>query len=253
MIVPNGIISRMLIAFWARNSGVHYNPPPQVFWLVWGGFLGFFILLIWAAARAKRKRREALEQFALESGFAFSAEADAAIAEELAPIQASVGMAAMGAARYANILRGSREGREVVIADRSVGQGKSQSTTTVIATKFETPLAPFSLCTENFLMHVVEKFGYKDIDLESAPEFSQRFFLHSDKPDEVRALFTSDVTAAFEQLPQDAFLCVQAGGNWLTVYRGARLTQPDQLRGLVDMAGKIADALHRGQQAGVKW
>ena len=243
----------MAIALWTRGQPVHFNLPPNAFWMIWVGMLGFFVLLVWAAARARRKRREALEQFALESGFSFSAEADAAIAEELAPIQASVGMAAMGNARYANILRGSRGGREVVIADRSVGQGKSQSTTTVVATKFETPLPSFNLCTENFLMHIVEKFGYSDIDLDSAPEFSKRYFLHGDKPDEVRALFSADVTASFEQLPQDAFLCVQGGGKWMTVYRGGRLTQPAQLPELVEIAGRIADALHRGQEAAARW
>lgn len=243
----------MLIAVATRNQGIHFHLPPSVFWLVWAGFLGFFVLIVWAAARAKRKRQEALQQFALESGFSFSPQADPAIAEELAPLQVNVGMAAAGGARYANLLRGSRGGREVVVADRSVGQGKSQNTTTIVAIRFETPLPPFYLCTENFLMHIVEKFGYSDIDLESAPEFSRRYFLHSDKADEVRALFTTDVTAAFEQLPQDAFLCVQGAGKWLSVFRGTGVMQPAKLRDFVDLAGKIADALHRGQEAAARW
>ncbi len=243
----------MLLALWTRNPGVHFDLPPSVFWLIFGGFIGFFVLIVWAAARAKRKRREGLEQFALESGFSFTAEADPSIAQELAPLQVSVGMAAAGGARYANILRGSRSGREVVIADRSVGQGKSQNTTTIVAIRFETPLPPFYLCTENFLMHIVEKFGYSDIDLESAPEFSRRYFLHSDKPDEVRSLFTTDVTAAFEQLPQDAFLCVQGAGKWLSVFRAAGLMQPERLRDFVNLAGNVADVLHRGQEAAAKW
>ncbi len=243
----------MLLALWTRNPGVHSDLPPSFVWVIFGGFLAFFVLIVWAAARAKRKRREGLEQFALESGFSFSAEADPSIAQELAPLQVSVGMAAAGGARYANILRGSRGGREVVVADRSIGQGKSQNTTTIVAIRFETPLPPFYLCTENFLMHIVEKFGYSDIDLDSAPEFARRYFLHSEKPDEVLALFTTDVTAAFEQLPQDAFLCVQGAGKWLAVFRGSRLTQPAQLRDLVEMAARIADALHRGQEARAKW
>ena len=242
----------MPIALWTRNPGVHFNLPPTVFWLVWGGFLAFFVLLVWGAAREKRKRREALQQFALESGFSFSAEADATIAEELAPIQVTVAMAASRVS-YENILRGSREGRDVVIADRTAGQGKSQSRTTVVATRFETPLPPFFLCAENFLLHIFEKLGYADIDLDYAPEFSRRFFLHSDKPDQVRALFTTDVTLAFEQLPQDAFLSVQSGGKWLAVFRANRLTPPAQLREVVDTAAKIADALHRGQGAAAKW
>ncbi len=243
----------MLIAMWTRGQTAHFHLPPAIFWLIWAGMLGFFVLLVWAAARARRKRREGLEQFAMESGFSFSPEADQAIAEELAPLQVSVGMAAAGGARYANILRGSRGGREVVIADRSVGQGKSQNTTTIVAVRFETPLPPFYLCTENLLMHIVEKFGYSDIDLESAPEFSRRFFLHSDKPDEVKALFTTDVTAAFEQLPQDSPLSVQSGGQWVALFHANRLISPTKLPEVVDTTSRIADALHRGQEAAARW
>jgi hypothetical protein len=241
----------MLIAAWTRNPGTHFDLPPSMFWLIWVGFIGFFVLIVWAAARAKRKRREALEQFALESGFSFSAEADTTIAEELAPIQLS--MVAASRVRYENVLRGSRGGREVVIADRIAGQGKSQSVSTIVATRFETPLPRFYLCAENFLLHIAEKLGYCDIDLDYAPEFSQRFFLHSDQPDEVKALFTTDVTSVFEQLPTDSTLSVQSGGQWVAVYRASRLASPEQLREMVDSAGRIADALHRGQEASAKW
>ena len=242
----------MPIATWTRNPAVHFNLPPTFFWLIWGGILALFVLMVWAAARARQKRREALEQFGLESGFSFSAEADATIAEELAPVQLSLaGMA--GRVGYRNILRGSRGGRQVVIADRVSGQGKSQTVTTLVATKFETPLPSFYLCAENFLLHIVEKLGYRDIDLEYAPEFSKRFFLHSDQPDEVKALFTTDVTSVFEQLPPNSALCVQSGGQWVAVYRASRLASPEQLREMVDSAAGIADALHRGQETAAKW
>lgn len=242
----------MLLALWTRNPGAHSDLPPTVVWLIVAGFIAFFVLIFWAAARAKRKRREGLEQFALESGFSFSAEADPSIAQELAPLNMTVATVSPRV-RYENVLRGSRGGREVVIVDRIAGQGKSQSMNQLVATKFETPLPPFYVCAENFLFHILEKFGYSDIDLESAPEFSRRFFLHSDKPEEVRPIFTPDVTLVFEQLPQDSALCVQSGGRWLAVYRLNRPTSPAQLRDLVGTAEKIADALHRGQEAAAKW
>lgn len=187
----------------------------------------------------------------MQSGFAFSAEADPSLAEELSEVQVAFGTAAPRVS-YENVLRGSRQGREIIIADRTSGQGKSQSQSTIVVIRFETPLPPFYLCAENFLFHLLEKFGFSDIDLESAPEFSRRFFLHSNKPEEVRALFNADVTLAFEQLPQDAGLYVQGEGRWLAVYRGMRLTPPEQLSELVDTAVRLADALHRGQAAG-KW
>ncbi len=242
----------MLLALWTRNPGAHSNLPPTVVWLFLAGFIAFFVLIFWAAARAKRKRREGLEQFAMESGFSYSAEADPALAEALAPIKVSVA-GIEPRVRYENVLRGSRGGRDVVIADRISGQGKSQSLTTIVAIKLESPLPPFYLCSENFLFHIIEKFGYSDIDLDAAPEFSRRFFLHSNQPDQVRALFTTDVTLEFEQLPQDAFLCVQSGGRWLALYRGNRLAPPAQLRDAVDAAAKLAEALHRGQEASAKW
>ncbi|HVP43649.1 MAG TPA: hypothetical protein VMS96_09455 [Terriglobales bacterium] len=242
----------MLLAAWMLYSRTQAGPPPLLLLAVVGGAVCVFALILWSVARARRKRREALEQFAMESGFAFSAEADPSVAQELSEVQFTLGMATPRVS-YENVLRGSRQGREVIIADRTTGQGKSQSQSTVVAIRFETPLPPFYLCAENFLFHILEKIGFSDIDLEAAPEFSRRFFLHSDKPEEVRALFTADVTLAFEQLPQDAGLCVQGAGRWLAVYRGMRLTPPDQLREVLETAVRIAEALHRGQTAGAKW
>jgi len=226
--------------------------PPATAGMIVAAFVGFFVLVLWLAARARRKRREGLEQFAMESGFAFSPDADPSIVQELAATQQTI-PGTRGRVRYSNVLRGSRGGREVIIADRTTGQGKSQSQTTIVAVKLESALPPFYVCAENFLFHLIEKFGFRDIDIEWAPEFSRRYFLHSTKPDEVRALFTPDVTAVFEQLPQDATLYVQGAERWVAVYRGMRLTPPEQLREILDTAARIAEGLHRGQEAKAKW
>lgn len=252
LIVPNAIISRMGIAALAILARKQVQMAPTTAALIVGGFVGFFVLVIWLAARAQRKRREAFEQFAMESGFAFSAEADPSVEQELAATQQTV-TGTSGRVRYSNVLRGSRGGRDVIIADRTTGQGKSQSQATIVAIKLDSTLPPFYVCAENFLFHLIEKLGFSDIDIAWAPEFSRRFFLHSNKPEEVRALFTPDVTAAFEQLPEDASLYVQGAERWLAVYRGMRLTPVEQLREVLDIAARIADALHRGQEAGAKW
>ncbi len=238
----------MLLAFWTRHSTL----PPTVGFLVVAGFIAFFVLVLWAAARQTRKRREALEQFAMESGFAFSAEADPGVADELADLRmAPAGMEAR--VRYANVLRGSRGGREVIIADRTVGSGKSQSTNMIVATRLSAPLPTFYLCAENILVRLIEKLGFADIDMEGAPEFSRRFFLHGEKPDEVRALFTADVTLVFEGLPNDPMLVVTGSGRWLVISRMGQVVPGPKLRELLDTAGRIAEALQRSQTADAKW
>lgn len=238
----------MLLALWTRQSTL----PPKVGFLVVAGFVAFFVLVIWAAARAKRKRREELEQFALESGFAYSPEADPGTTAQLAELKMSpVGVETR--VRYENVLRGSRGGREVVMADRTTGGGKSQSTSTIVATRFSSPLPAFYLCAENVLFRIIEKLGFSDIDIESAPEFSRRYFLHGEKPDEVRALFSRDVTLMLEQLPNDATLMVMGSGPWLVVSKMNQLIPVQQLRELVETATRISEALQRGQTADTKW
>lgn len=242
----------MVIATLAVLARKQVQMAPSTAGLIVAGFVAFFVVVIWLAARAQRKRREAFERFAMESGFAFTPEADPSVAQELAPTEQTI-TGTSSRVRYSNVLRGSRGGREVIIADRTSGQGKSQSQATVVALKLESAVPPFYVCAENLLFHLIEKLGFSDIDIEWAPEFSRRFFLHSNKPEEVRALFTPDVTAAFEQLPQDAGLYVQGAERWVAVYRGMRLTPAEQLREVLEIATRIADALHRGQEAGAKW
>ncbi len=242
----------MVIAALAILARKQAQMPPTTAALIVIAFIAFFVLVIVLAARAQRKRREALERFAMESGFAFTPEADPSVAQELAPTEQTI-TGTSGRIRYSNVLRGSRGGREVILADRTTGQGKSQSHATIVAVRLESALPPFYVCAENFLFHLIEKLGFSDIDIEGAPEFSRRYFLHSNKPEEVRALFTPDVTAVFEQLPQDAGLYVQGAERWVTVYRGMRVSPVEQLRDLLDIATRIADALHRGQEASAKW
>ncbi len=227
---------------------LHFNIPPWLFWATWFGILALFGSLLWAVARDKRKRREALQRFALESGFNFSDEPDPDLAARLVELNASP-ISLQIDARYANVLRGSIDGRDAIIADRSVRDGKSRVATTVVALQCTPPLPPFYLCTENLLYRLAEKVGYSDIKLDSAPVFSRRYLLHSEKPEEVRAVFTRDVTTAFEEFPEKQGLYFQASGPWLAVYRANRLLPNSELRDVLTIAAKISAAFRRAQQA----
>ena len=47
------------LPLWAPQP-VHFNLPPDLFWLIWVGFFAFIALMLYAASRQRRKRQEAL-------------------------------------------------------------------------------------------------------------------------------------------------------------------------------------------------
>jgi hypothetical protein len=106
------------------------------------------------------------------------------------------------------------------------------------------------LCPENTLWHIAEKFGYKDIDIEGAPEFSRRFFLHGDNETAVRALFKPEVTQVFEQIDGGKYFVVSAWGEWLVVHRG-RLIPVPELRDFLQRAELMANAFRRARTSSV--
>ena len=225
---------------------------PQPEWLApWLFVVAAVVLLIlYGAARRRRKRREGLAQFALENGFTLSERPDPAAAEELAQIH--VGPAAFeGRARYSNAMRGSVGGLDTIIADRTVGSGKSSSTATIVAFKFSAPFPAFMLCGENVLWHIAEKLGFADVDIDGAPDFSRRFFLHGQDQAAIRALFKPEITQAFEQIDKHRPSYVSASGQWLVTYYPGRQIDPAKLREFLQQAQVLAEAFRRAQTAGV--
>jgi carbonic anhydrase len=227
---------------------VHYDISPSTFFLLWFGILALITGILLAKFREVRKRRDALTQFALENGFTFAPKPDADLATELAEIR--VPSAGFGInARFSNILRGSRANSEIVIADRTVGSGKSQSTSTVIAFRFDKNFPSFMVCNENFLWRLADKVGYRDIDLENAPEFSRRFFLHGDDEIAVRALFAPDVVQAFQGLESNSNFNLSASGKWLVVSRPGRIFAVEQIRDALTQTEAVVTAF-RSKRAG---
>ncbi len=241
-----------LLAFASAPQKIHYNLPPSFFFLLWFGFLALIVLIAWAAMRERRKRREALEQLAMESGFLFIDKPDDATASELAQVQVSGPQSGLASRpRFSNVLRGSAAGTETIIADRTVGGGKSQSTSTIISFKFANPLPEFMLCRETLLWRVADKVGYSDIDLDAAPDFSRRYFLHGKDQAAVRALFRPEVTQAFEQLDAKSNLFVSGAGGWLTFYRPGRTIPVPELRDFLQQAEMLTNAFRRAQSSHV--
>lgn len=225
----------------ARITRVHHDIPPATFWLIWFGFLGLIIALLYGKGREVRKRREALTKMAMENGFSFTGTIDPATSSELTQIKVS-GIQLDYNPRFRNVLKGTRAHRDVAIFDRTVGGGKNRTTSTIIAFRFARPFPFFTLCNENVLWRMADKLGYKDIDIEGAPEFSKRFFLHAQDESAVRTVFTPAVFHAFEQLPADWNLQVAGTGSWLTFSRPGHIIPPERIFSLLLQIESVVSA-----------
>ncbi len=236
---------------------IKWTMSKSLFWTIWIGILALFVLMLWAKSRQIGKRRAAMEQLGMEIGFSFFAQPDEGLYKRLADIQDPIMKKASGlqvrmsaGSSYKNILLGRAGGGEAVILDRISGSGENSNTATVIAFNFETPLPSFAVYPETGLFRMIEKLGFTDIDIDSAPDFSKRFFLHGKDEAEVRALFKAEVTQAFEALDPKARLYITASGPWLVVSRG-RVVEVEKLRELLQQAEPLANAIRRARPVGV--
>ncbi len=236
--------SMSLAAVFSRP--IHFNISPTVFFSIWIGILSLIILMVFAALREKKKRQEGLSRLAMDTGCEFFATPDEMLAMELAQIQ--IQQPRLGGETFRNVMRGSYGGLQSILGDVTMGAGKSRTMMTVASFKFPVAFPTFLVCAETLVWRLAEKVGYKDIDLDDAPEFSRRFFLHADDEAAVRTLFTRDLTLAFEtSVAPGLFVC--SSGPWLTVYHPNKMLTVEQCRELKVQAESVAEAFRRAKSA----
>ncbi len=97
-------------------------------------------------------------------------------------------------------------------------------------------LPEFSLQPENLLHKIGGLLGYQDIDFEENPGFSGRYLLRGPQEDAIRRLFTSEVLDFFDQRPG---WCVEAGGDWIVVFRRGRRVGPQDLGEFLKQAFEV--------------
>ena len=92
---------------------------------------------------------------------------------------------------------------------------------------------------------VGEFFGFDDIDFESMPEFSSRFYVNS--PD--RAAARRLVTPALARFFMDRVRCsVDFVGPWILLHRDRKLAS-GEVGELIELAGRLAELVEREQAA----
>jgi hypothetical protein len=216
--------------------------PPVGVWLLVIGIALFFVVLIVYTRRKERERTEALRRVAEAAGLAFEPTGSLGALRALGNVQ----LFDRGHSRaVTNLMSGRLEDQQVVAFDYrySVGSGKHRHTTeqTVVLLPSAKPSLPdLQLAPENPLFKIAEMFGYQDIDIESSPEFSQRYLLRGTDEAAIRAAVYPGATSYFAA---HQGWTVEARSGSVALYRANIRAKADNVRAFIAEALSAARSL----------
>ncbi len=204
-------------------------------------FLGIVIALtisivLWAA-RYARKRTEELAQIAQQLGFSFLG--NTWQGPVLSPVHKTC-MIQRTRGKFKNVMMGSSGGLAVTLFDYTYHMGKSTVTLTLVSFTHERQLPPFELRSESVFDRIGDAFVHRDIDFDSNPEFSRRYFLRSPDQEGTRRLFTAGLLNYLEQIPPNRQWHVESSAQTLIVYRYLQLMKAAEIPSLLDESSAIA-------------
>jgi len=202
---------------------------------VFGGFLALMAVIITASIKYARKRTRELTDVAQQLGFRFVGKNWRG---PLLPSEPRISLLQRTRGNYNNAMTGLSGTLQISLFDYTYRVGKSTCTQTLAAFSQNQQLPPFALRPENFFDRIGDAIVHNDIDFDSNPEFSKRYFLKS--PDEAgtRRLFTPSLLTYLEQFQTD--WCVEGTGTTLIVYRGGRPVNPADVPAFLEAASGIA-------------
>lgn len=215
--------------------------PPIAAWL-----FGFIVILIIVAGvytwRRERARTDALRSVAEAAGLRFEPTADVAAIRRMGDVQ----LFARGhSKRVWNLMTGHLGSQQVAVFDYRyvLGSGKHQrveTQTVLLLPSAKLALPDLQMAPENPLVTLWEAFGYQDIDIESAPEFSGRYIVRGADAAAIRAALCRGATSYFAE-HQGWTVEVQSGT--VAIYRAGRRPKPDETRSFIDEAHAAARSL----------
>ena len=188
----------------------------------------FIAVVVQLFLRYERKRSEALQLKASTLDFSYTNKA------ELEEIGAAgqFHLYKMGRRkRIRNLMMRGSNDVQTRIYDYQFTTGGGQSSHTYNQTVFQFEsgalhLPAFSLRPENIFHKIGESLGYRDIDFESYPEFSNKYLLKGDDEEAIRKLFKQEVITRFEA---EKGLIVEGRGRLMICYRSGKRVKPDDL------------------------
>lgn len=208
-------------------------------------FIGLAVAAVIYGNYVSEKRRKALAEAAQLMGFDWLDNSLGTVTNQLRHF--SLFNRGSRAAGY-NAMRGQVGSREVLVMDYryTTGSGKNRSThtqTVAVFPQLATRLPHFELSPENFLIKLMQAFGYRDINFEEHPEFSKKYLLRGTDEEQIRAAFNPDVLDYFASHPG---WCVESKEGMLLVYRDNVTCPPEQVPEFTAEASRIAALFDEG-------
>jgi hypothetical protein len=192
--------------------------------------------------QAQKKRREALEQLAVEMRWSFSSEGDDSLLSSLRGFH----LFSKGhSKRLKNLLRGQVRDTSAAVFDYqyTTGGGKNRHAsyhTVLCLTLGGRPLPRFSLRPERVFDKIGDIVGYRDIDFESHPAFSKKYFLRGDDEMAIRNLFGAGLISLLEQ---ESGLCMEGEADRILIYRQRGRLKPEEIRPFLQIGERILPLL----------
>jgi hypothetical protein len=213
-------------------------PPALVFFVGLLIAITVGVIVIW---RKEKERTEALRRVAALAGLTFTPTADVAELRSLGDVQ----LFARGhSKRVTNLMTGRLGDRQMAVFDYqfTVGSGKGRHTTTqtvVVLPSAKGSLPDLQMAPENPLTRIAEAFGYQDIDIESAPEFSRRYILRGADEAAVRAALHPSATSYFAG---HEGWSVEVQSGTVGIYRADWRPKPEDVRTFIEDACAAASS-----------
>lgn len=197
-----------------------------------------FIIIIFTVIMMEKKRTQAVKNLAMGSGLSWIGDADERFIERLSGFK----LLSKGHSKKAyNVVSGRYANRRWKYFDYkyTVGGGKSSSTynLTVAAVEMEQDMPSFALRNENIFHKLGDILGFKDIDFESHPSFSDNYLLKGDDEEALRELFATHILSYFES--KEIRYNIEAYADKMIIYLEKRVSVSDY-RKFIDDTSNIA-------------
>ena len=140
-----------------------------------------------------------------------------------------------------NIMHGQRSSVDLMMFgyQYTIGSGKNSTTYKQTVVSFESDrmkLPDFYLSPENFIHKIRKAFGFKDIDFEKRPDFSNDYVLQGNDSEEVRRVFSPKVLSYFER---NKGIYIEAKGNMIIYYKKSKRIKPESIKDFLVEAESI--------------
>ena len=113
---------------------------------------------------------------------------------------------------------------------------KENVRTTMLHIKLNHTLPEFTLDREGFLEKVYAFAGFKDIPIENHSDFSKRFYLLGDNPEQIQSYFNDEIIHFFESNP---YFHVESNGTCLLIFSKERVAGIKEIKALYDFGKRL--------------